>query len=129
MTKNFDVDAPRPEHSQAPTPRDPTYERLLALLELASEGSRDLDVAITRTIHGYTEDVWYADNYTTSLDAALTLVPEDAWYSIHRISLRHRPDDPPVHASVTTDRAHIWARAKTVPLALCIAALRARRTP
>src|SRR6185437_2620592 len=83
------VDAPRPEHSQTPAPRDPAYQRLLSLLERASGPSRDLDLLIERltttsSIHSDHLDRWpeHAKHFTSSLDAALTLMPEGWQFGI-----------------------------------------------
>lgn len=66
------------------------------------------------------EAVWLP--YTTSLDAAVTLVPEGVCWAI-----KHLPPNPP--------RANVWSRdfgieenagGTTMALALCAAALRAR---
>jgi hypothetical protein len=90
-------------HEQAvetPTPREHSSERLLALLELADRGSRELDALIEQrwlgggdvgVVGGACPPGWIcghgpqpikAPAYTTSLDAALSLLPEGAEYSI-----------------------------------------------
>ena len=120
-----------------------TIDDLIARLEAATEGGRELDVALAKRLRqpikkkpvykrGHysggkpvvlrTEDV--ASPYTTSLDAALTLVPEG-----HRLRLwwHHTgvwgcdvfPDGGGAIHRVL-DRA-------TPALALCIAALKARK--
>ena len=62
------------------TTRRAELEALVARSETATEGSEDLDVAITRAIYGYREDVWYTAKFSRSVDAALTLVPE-GWFT------------------------------------------------
>ena len=112
---------------------------LIEKLEAAAEGSRELDGDIADAI-GYTKprDVGFgfvggptraaAPHYTTSIDAALTLVPAGwrvdifAWDSMEaECYLRDRDGQHP---------ACKWAECKwnlRIPaLALCIAALKAR---
>jgi hypothetical protein len=55
--------------------------KLATLLQSAKEGSEYLDYAIQRVLFGMTKPV---PEYSRSLDAALTLVPEG--WSIHRLS-------------------------------------------
>jgi hypothetical protein len=59
---------------------------LISRLEQASEGSEELDVAITRAIFGYGDEqpLWYTASYTRSIDAALALVPEGMGWGIKR---------------------------------------------
>lgn len=69
-------------------------------------------------------DNWKIPAYTTSVDAALTLIPENGFWSITAAGdgkgfdafVRSVPNNQPMN----------WTRAKTAPLALVIAALRAR---
>ena len=107
---------------------------LIEKLEAADEGSRELDWAVECELHGWPLDhMRHAalPNYTTSLDDALTLAPE-GWY-LRRLNqyhnnrepawgwgaeLRYHPN-PIIGLSVGESRA-------SAPLALCIAALRAR---
>ena len=109
---------------------------LIAKLEAATEGSRELDFAIRLVDEepGTKIDGRFAElvpRYTTSLDAALTLVPADpkgGWYwRVGHSSLyrgwahlnRYHPDN-----CDTGDETS--ANAATPALALCMAALRAR---
>lgn len=124
---------------------------LLALAERcekASEGSRDLDARIAcvqdnRSIYAVVDGnvlglnsrpphdmcvVGWAPSYTTSLDAAMTLVPGGYW-PIFGIAdgdqkpfaiIRH-PDE----GSMPNLKWGCW-RASSIPLALCAAALRAQ---
>ena len=129
---------------------------LIAALEQATGPSRELDDAISTAIgnpppktggyygweksggsytkprdsEGRTHDTWSAPHYTSSLDSALTLVPEGwAWFVQH------------IGKPFTTGSARLWIPAQwtqgipkeqfvneaaTPALALCIAALRAR---
>ncbi len=124
---------------------------LIARLEAANEGSRELD----RLIHNHryadvttisaeeiVEDdrLWsFISDYTRSLDAALKLVPE---HLVLRISTRHE-GDLGAHAilfgpsSPIASDVKVWGQAfidakstrkanKLLALALCIAALKAR---
>jgi hypothetical protein len=72
---------------------------------------------------------WDVPHYTTSLDAALTLVPEGAEWNL--IKLLH-PDDMVGYSAdvgLPTEVRWFQASARTTPaLALCIAALKARAT-
>lgn len=102
-----------------------TNAELVAKLEAATEGSRELDYAVEMS--RYDPETMYALNlklsgdlphYTTSLDAALTLVPEGYCWSIG-------------FAGRTI--ANVWktptpSKGGTPALALCIAALKARES-
>lgn len=144
----------------------PDYTDLIARLEAASEGSRELDWAIrdclgTITMPLSAEANWswvrrvgdqiidigpesfrllttndtYLPRYTTSVDAALTLVPEG-------FAVREWTIWPGMPSTLVIEEAHkeadgkYWrksgygrwpAEGKTPALALCIAALRARQ--
>ena len=130
-------------------------DTLIAELERATEGSRDLDARIycmlnERIVHsrlpiGYTmkdlgnkhrnmglavsqfihSDRGPSPHYTTSLDAALTLVQEGwGWDVMHDSVAAVRPPD-----SEGDDELAYWGLAPhgTPALALCIAALRTRQ--
>ena len=115
---------------------------LIAELERATEGSRELDEIIHHSIiPSYTpqpncpSQQQLSPHYTTSLDAALTLVPE-GWFiwglSDHRTSV-HYLGDKHEHvcwrASLQTlngGRLTV-ASGKALSLALCIASLSARQ--
>jgi hypothetical protein len=126
---------------------------IIEKLMTAEEGGRDLDVAVARSVypdrkirHNFDWFYWGVEqqetvpHYTTSLDAAVTLVPDglDFYLEIEAVHMgpccyagvrpggaispagngwagwgqKHRPD---------------WPSAKrALPLALCIAALQAR---
>ena len=115
---------------------------LIVKLERASEGSREMDKDIA-VEDGFfcmlVNDEWLAAetdapvlHYTTSLDAALTLVPEIwqglyltwEWTGIKRESGDHK------HIAFLRRGIHSYVTAggkgASLPLALCIAALRAR---
>lgn len=97
-------------------------EQLIQKLEAATEGSKRLDYEIWRNTGGaelsdWEDRIWPA--YTTSLDAALSLVPEGMWWKFSsRTKVAHIGRNKNGTATDT-------AKAATAPLALCIAALRA----
>ena len=128
------------------SPRDPGYERLLSLLELAERGSRELDghvashVGFAQEALGRERTAWWRTpdghrcgydwstnhppKFTTSLDAALTLVPEELHWSLERF-----PHG--THTAFVSDKwpvgNHYCGQNKASPaLALCIAAIKAR---
>jgi hypothetical protein len=126
---------------------------LVARLEAATGPDGDLDMAIFKSL-GWKE-VYFGDNsrgyfvphykqwqhedgrtrralpeavpmYTASIDAALTLVPEDWFFHISRFSLD--VSEPRCDASVyrRSDRECFQSDGPTIALAICIATLRAR---
>lgn len=127
---------------------------LIKRLEAAEEGSRELDGDIAlildaprhffeskgvsfdptalqvdgpdcfggKPIWGGGGHLWEATHYTTSIDAALTLVPEDFDYSLIRCDGLFIAD---VSKSQSFDVNE--SEAATPALALCIAALKARK--
>lgn len=133
------------------------YEDLIARLEAATEGSSELDwgVYLTATERGRAafarpEDSltlpwpqWIEHHpielrlphcydgdmrpYTRSIDAALTLLPKDAGISIDwRHKLMSEPGAPPLARVMIDGEMAVWA--PTIPLALCVAALKAGAT-
>lgn len=121
---------------------------LIAALEAAEEGSHELDKEIDRHLHPKLWRLsdagrWFSNHlsrpphYTRSLDAALTLVPRDG--SVSTVSLSIWPDyngsgNDVSDASLTRfhpDEDEIslgrCSMADHPALALCIAALKARR--
>lgn len=105
-------------------------DTLIRDLEGANRGSPELNVRVdnalcpedTRERHKW-ESV---ARYTTSLDAALSLVPEGANWLIGTGGVSDDPD--PYRADVHYDKEVGWGNglANTPALALCIAALKAR---
>jgi hypothetical protein len=110
------------------------FNELIARLETASEGSRELDVAIADGVRNWAiaeDPAWrryphgvevhaetVAPAYTTIIDIALTLVGSGSWGCGY-------DDSTSSHfAWVACDEA---ITAATEPLALCIAALKARQ--
>lgn len=115
--------------SQLPTRR--SIDEMIARLEAATEGSDELDSAISDCVSGQTESYGC---YTRSVDFALTLVPEG--FAVRDFSIW-----PKMRSTVTVLGAHLesdglywhhggdgrWeAEGATPALALCIAALKAR---
>jgi hypothetical protein len=107
---------------------------LISRLEAAKEGSRELDQEI------WFNHVWEGQGderdvpaYTSSVDAALSLVPEG--WSFYRLDQYSNGPDPiwgwgaqlRCHANPEVGLAIGETRA-SMPLALCIASLRARAT-
>ncbi len=115
---------------------------VITRLEVATEGSADLDAAIVYALHPDIgpyephcpgeEPIFYHDPYhkkpapkfTTSLDAGLTLVPEGWWASID-----HHPHWPSVRVHQRVNSYHRTfgsaSASHSTAIALCIAALRA----
>ena len=130
---------------------------LIARLEAAKEGSRELDACVCEAtlnvpMDGDSPCLWgpapgaFAGDvmemealgrvqpYTTSIDAALGLVPEGWAWQVGAPSRAPRAT-PVIRAAVFSDRTGTGmvlpgefceAKAHTAPIALCIAALRAR---
>jgi hypothetical protein len=116
---------------------------LIALLEESKEGSRELDIAIAKAMYPETtydaaEDKWYLhgfhvriEEYTRSLDSALSLVPE-GWRAVE---VHQLPQSWKWRLEKFQDwgrtAGYISAESRYVPtpaLALVIAALKARAT-
>jgi hypothetical protein len=90
---------------------------LIKRLEEAEAGSLELDVAIWDAMGGWS--VAHPPAYTTSLDAALALAERlglDGWRLLYAAMLNWKAHDPRGPLS------------KTLPLALCIAILKAADT-
>jgi hypothetical protein len=125
-----------------------SVEELIARLEAATHPSRALDLMICRVAlnseplghaAGMTDDMLLSYNpfgpfphYTLSIDAALTLVPDDVEWLVRNGAPDH-PTDPRPYAHITRgnvnrDRSRSLGEAhhSCPALALCIAALRAR---
>ena len=100
---------------------------LIARLEAAEIGSRELDAAIYDAIDSPAIKIkttldYDFPAYTTSLDAALTLVPEGlAWGVADR-----KDKSKPLAICGHADNPMTETYAATPALALCIAALKAR---
>lgn len=101
---------------------------LIARLEAATEGNRELDVEIHQ-LRGFITDT--PAPYTQSIDAALTLIPDGWTVSVMRFS----DGEGYVELSDNQGRflvkgdTEIYQEAATPALAICIAALKARETP
>jgi hypothetical protein len=132
-----------------------TLAELIQVLEAAKKGSTGLDRLICETVSMVTADrrddcFWAFDHaasgsdvleldapsqvhpYTTSIDAALELVPE-GWSWNLRVLCRSDRATPPMIRAVVFNNAvgmvlsseYCEAEAETPPIGLCIAALRA----
>ncbi len=106
---------------------------LLADLEAATEGSRALDARIAVQMGvspRYEGDgVYLCPRYTESVDAALTLVPEGWRWKMANSGVGRgtaRVELWTIHYVAYPGVAGAKAKGYTAPLALCIAALRAR---
>jgi len=114
-------------------------DALIARLEAATKGSRELDLAIAQEALGLRPIVtlrgtqvhnpkqpssvsWDLKAYTTSLDAALTLVPEGLRWECGQTAATKTP-----WASVGAGQYS--QRGATLALAICIAALKAGDKP
>jgi hypothetical protein len=103
---------------------------LIERLSAATGKDPELDTLIHEAIHGPLGKLERPQRYTASLDAAMTLVPDGWWCEAHI-----RPDAPGVVLwqfplpcqRVPAERPYQIA-GRTAPLALCIAALKARQT-
>ncbi|HYF40924.1 MAG TPA: hypothetical protein VEA35_00625 [Ramlibacter sp.] len=116
-------------------------EELIARLEKATEGSFELNCAVQNWFREQPDGYDCGDDeipyWSGSIDAAMSLVPE-GWPVVKLSNERNAsfPDDN-AHVELATEH---WAdpqagqgrvvdgHAATLPLALCIAALRARAT-
>ena len=114
-----------------------TLEELIARLEAATGPSRKLDATIDIAVNGGTaadlayvlEDVERTlrpHRYTASIDAAMTLVPDDACWTV---SVPRQPDMSGKRYWASLRSNHPGARGSTPAIALCIAALKARSQP
>lgn len=93
-------------------------ERLLA----AKGADMELDTEIHEAVHGPIGKLERPKRYTASLDAAMTLIPGHCAFEVRReITFA-------CCATVYGQDTHADVDAATLPLALCIAALRARTT-
>ena len=134
------------------------YADLIAKLEAAPEGSRELDLEITKAVGWCAKSAWYDSegdclqwhehhdfgsttaaellsdplhHFTTSLDAALTLVPEGLvrWSVSREITGVGSENPTDWYDAVLSDFYNEFSgqgQSNTPALALCIAALKAR---
>ena len=105
-------------------PADPhDLSALIAALQDATEGSRELDERIALYVGWAVQPDGQAQAgipaYSTSLDAALTLVPDNASWLVRKTTDVF--DGKPMHGAVGSH----GSRAATPALAMCCAALRA----
>lgn len=93
------------------------HAELIARLEAAEAGSRELDLAVVRAI-GEDGDLVGWPPYTTSLDTALAWVERlgmDGFHTMYAALMNWKAHDPRGPLS------------QSLPLALCIAILRAKQ--
>lgn len=96
-----------------------TQSELIAALEKATGPSRDLDEQIA---DAFLPSGWLAPRFTASIDAALTLVPDNAFWSL---SVPKQPDMSGKRYWASLHAGKPGARGATPAIALCIAALKA----
>lgn len=101
-------------------PQSEFLEALAARLEREPEGHNLLDARIVEAIGGTLR------NYTTSIDAAVTLVPEGYVWAADNLSGNRGYVVGPENDYGNVPVGSSDVPAKTVTLALCAAALRAR---
>jgi hypothetical protein len=126
---------------------------LIERLKAATEGSRELDAQIWGAVNGNGSPIvtvseyepprlfcnprpdieWVgydlynvAPAYTTSLDAALSLVPEGWCGNVDIAPIEDSPGCELLNLAAGVDGRNVDVRAQTSALALCIAALSAR---
>lgn len=119
--------------------------KLIARLEAAAEGARELDVAIAKAVGAWrkppptvVDPHWTALHYTTSLDAAMTLVPDQIECGTINFS-RNKTGRQYCHTTLEQSADSLGRDMRddepteiealnvaTPALALCIAALKAR---
>lgn len=128
-----------------------THAALIARLEALTGPDREVDEAVDRTVRewpalggyygwerfgpgviskqinsdGSKFETMQAPRYTASLDAALTLVPEGKFFHMARFSDEAMGCDVHIY-STDAPTFETIGQAPTLPLALCIAALKAR---
>lgn len=97
---------------------------LIERLEKATGPDREIDHDIRKTVEGWHENtrLTQVPLYTTSIDAALTLVPEGVHWQLRTSEV------PGWFTSCWGDFGVTWAQysAASPAIALCIAALKAR---
>lgn len=118
------------------------HAELIARLEAAEAGSRELDFAVAQSLGSVVREGWaetYADGtfggsvkaYTTSVEAALALAERlipGVWWVIGRGKLTSGEPEYGAELLFGPDESLGIAEAATAPLALCIAILRASPT-
>ena len=144
---------PTPTHKGTAIMEDEKRTDLIARLESATEGSRELDEAIVRALYpeAIVDFYIYGDDekavhtvfharpliadkselpfFTTPLDAALTLVPEGCDWEILRTTESVARNEAFIYSPtfmICNDEDRIYGEANTPALALCIAALKAK---
>lgn len=107
-----------------------TIDELIADLEKATKPCERLDKAIHRVVAPDNPYPYYCPRYTSSIDQAVTLVPKGAPWLIESwppSPTRTVTSDAAVCAAVYIGEDRYCSDASTPAIALCIAALEARR--
>lgn len=110
---------------------------LISSLEATGKGGQQFDAQVAKIVDPDGKEIWWwvdakgalrafagCPHFTTSLDAALTLVPEGWYWSVTHTSLSDYRG--PMAFCWKRDVANIMVHAAIPALALCIAALKAR---
>lgn len=127
-------------------------DALLDKLQAATEGTRDLDLEVLNALGG--KHTWYWRNrkletitcdrygpdaignpvcslekFTTSIDDALSIIPDEFYWLLGKGKMRE--DEPPYGVQIlltdgNADDVIAEAESVSAPIAICIAALRAR---
>ena len=95
-------------------------DELIARLEQATGPNRELDHAVETAVLG--EWTYYAPEYTASIDAALTLVPEGFNWTVDGF-----PSGPACASCYLADAGGQLHDGATPAIAICIASLKARQ--
>src|SRR5271165_4504669 len=106
-----------------------SIEELLIELETATEGNGKLDRMLGQLLFG---DIVQWCEFTRSVDDAITLVPENYWWTIDQIGFpNHRNQFVAEVWTVKLDpleKIRKWGAHSTPAMALCIACLKVRST-
>lgn len=99
-------------------------------IEQAEGPSRSLDTEILLFVNPQAHPLSIPPHYTTSIDAALSLVPEEMRDEIE-ISTLYRVARVGINLNHTEDDGLYYGKneANSIPLAICAAALRAGKDP
>jgi hypothetical protein len=107
-----------------------TIEELIARLEAADGPSRELDAEIYCFTRYCSLSHWVEDNadpYTSSIDAALSLVPEGLRWRVSGVPAANKALASCATGSIMDPATKEWDAIHThTAIALCIAALKAR---
>jgi uncharacterized protein YmfQ (DUF2313 family) len=106
-------------------------DALIERVEAASAPDREIDLFIMRWVENIGGDASNAEPYTASIDAAMTLLPGPDWEWSLEVQVGHhvsRESECMIAIAKVGDPMRGWeSTAATTALALCAAALRARK--